>query len=230
MPLHGVPALTSLAITCGLRKGETREFLEQADLWRARHGGTIVTIEPCENIPARFRQLVQAVEEHAPELLAIFDHGLASRLPRLGATIANAPILAAALARASTAPKVELFTCLAGEDLTPGPHGPPGGDGGYADTLRDACVKSGATGVQVDAHGSSSQLAHRARDLGGHTTHNPFVRRFLGPERKGAVGGQWLVDPASAQWFGWVKWVSDGLGWREFPVMTAEQIEEQITG
>lgn len=222
--------MSSLAIVPGNSpyKADTREFVDQSMLWRERHDGTeLVSIDLEAPVPARFRQVLAAIELHAPDLLAFFCHGLSTRLPQLGASIANVAQLAGAIARATTAPRVVLFTCLAGEDLISGADGPPGGDGGFADSLRDALVKHGATGAQVDAHGSSSQLSGRKKDVGGHTTHNPFVRRFAGPEDKAAVGGYWLVEPSHPGWYAWRKWIN-ALGWREFPIMTRDQIRQLL--
>ncbi|MBK7153843.1 MAG: hypothetical protein IPH72_19025 [Sandaracinaceae bacterium] len=62
-----------------------------------------------------------------------------------------------------------------------------GGDGGFADQLRDALAAHGLTG-HVDAHAKP-----------GHTTKNPHLRRFHMDGGPG-VGGEWLVEPGTALW------------------------------
>lgn len=178
-------------------------FRPEAENFKLVNGGVVCRIDQSQAADARFRQLLAFIGLHQPQTLAYFGHGLPRALPSAGVTLQNLPQLAAALALASTAPRVVLYACLAAEDLTSGAAGLPGGDGGLADRLRDLCVDKGATGVQVDAHGSSSQLKGRIHDLGGHTTQNPYVRRFTGPQA--AIGGQWLVDDKDPLWRAWVR-------------------------
>lgn len=200
-------------------------FRPEADNFKLVNGGKIERID--QSLPAelRYRQAVAFVEEHQPETLAYFGHGLSRSLPSMGASITNVGHLAAALARASTAPRVILYACLAAEDLTSGSAGLPGGDGGFADSLRDACVAAGAPGVQVDAHGSSSQLKGRLHDLGGHTTQNPFVRRFPGPVA--GIGGDWLVADTDILWRAWVKALRGPMRF-QFPFLTRDQIRARL--
>lgn len=202
-------------------------FRPEADNFKLINGGKIERID--QSLPAerRYRQAVAFVEEHQPDTLAYFGHGLSRSLPSMGASITNVAALAGALARASTGPRVVLYACLAAEDLTSGAAGLPGGDGGFADALRDACVKQGAPGVQVDAHGSSSQLKGRIHDLGGHTTQNPYVRRYSGPETKESVGGEWIVSDQETLWRAWVKALRGPMRF-QFPFLTRDQIRARL--
>lgn len=202
-------------------------FRPEADAFVKVNGGVVERIDQSLPPEGRFRQAVGFVEQHAPDTLAYFGHGLPRGLPSMGATLANLSHLAAALAFASTAPRVVLYSCLAAEDLTRGDAGLPGGDGGFADSLRDACVKHDAPGVQVDAHGSSSQLKGRVADLGGHTTQNPYVRRFSGPETKESVGGEWLVADTSRLWREWVRALRGPMRF-QFPFLTREQLVARL--
>jgi len=203
-------------------------FRPEAEAFSLVHSGCVtVRVDQSQDAAGRFRQLVAAVEEHAPETLAYFGHGLARGLPSAGVTLGNVTVLAAALAHASTSPRVVLYACLAAEDLTSGDAGLPGGDGGLADRLRDDCVKHGAPGVQVDAHGSSSQLKGRIHDLGGHTTQNPYVRRFAGPESKQAVGGEWIVPDTSPLWRPWVRALRTPFRFR-FPFLSVAEIRAKL--
>lgn len=213
-------AVTSLAFVPNrASKAKPRDrafFRTSADLWAHRHGGDIVEVDIGLVPVDRCRQVVAAVEQRAPDVVAFFCHGLRDRLPQLGITLGTVGTLGAAIAAGATAPRVVLFACSTGDDLIPGPDGPPGGDGGFADSLRDAMVKAGALGVRVDAH-----------DRAGVATTNPFVRRFEGPEDKEHVGGSWLVEPRSALWLRWRSWVA-ARGWLEFPLLTREEIAERI--
>lgn len=76
------------------------------------------------------------------------------------------------------------------DDVQPG----PGGDGGFADSLRDACARAGFRAT-VYAHAKE-----------GHTTKNPFMRVF--PPDEG-VGGPWVIEPKSDLWRPWVNALRD---------------------
>lgn len=91
--------------------------------------------------------------------------------------------LAWALARVVDV-RVVLYACSTAQ-------GGPGGDGGFADILRDALRDAGAADCQIDAHTTA-----------GHTTKNPYVRRFLG--QGAATGGVFIVDPKDNDI--WPKW------------------------
>lgn len=108
------------------------------------------------------------------------------------------------------------------DDLQPG----PGGDGGFADMLRDDCV----------ALGFRPTIYAHARE--GHTTWNPWTRVFRPDE---AAGGSWVIDPHSELWPKWVKHLNPNakVGGRfvtdkfndfrfRFPFMTAEAIKAEL--
>ena len=92
----------------------------------------------------------------------------------------------------------------------------PGGDGGFADALRDAC-EDRALRISVMGHSTA-----------GHCTMNPFVRRFLpGTGRK---GGEWYVDPTNPQFLRWqsaLRSPRSTLRYR-FPVMTPTEISLEL--
>jgi len=96
-----------------------------------------------------------------------------------------------------------LYCCLTG-DVPGSPASAqrkegPGGDGGFADRVRDEFCKAGKPWVKVYAHTTA-----------GHATRNPFVRIFEGKGSPvGAVDGDWLIRPpkkgrASPLWKPWV--------------------------
>lgn len=68
------------------------------------------------------------------------------------------------------------------------------GDGGFADELRDALCREGATECRVIGHTTA-----------GHTTRNPYVRFFEGSgATNGGEGGHWVVRPNGPMWKKWV--------------------------
>jgi hypothetical protein len=213
--------MTSLAIcvpTNAPGKRDGTYFLACARRWQARHSGELHKVDTGRSKQDRFRDLCAAIERTQPGIVAYFGHGLRDRLPQCGATLANVHRLAEALRTCGTHPRIALFSCLAADDLAHGRDDAPGGDGGYADSLRDACVKHGAFGVQVDAHVTA-----------GDAVANPHVRRFAGPEDKDHIGGQWLVEPRSKLWRAWDKAlepVSKGGEdyWLKFPTLTTPEI------
>lgn len=76
----------------------------------------------------------------------------------------------------------------------------PGGDGGFADRMRDEFCKHDEPWIKIYAHTTA-----------GHTTRNPYVRTFEGKgSQVGGVDGDWLVRPKksgvqSPLWDNWVK-------------------------
>jgi len=85
-----------------------------------------------------------------------------------------------------------LYCCLTG-DVPGSPKenqtkDGPGGDGGFADRVRDEFCKAGRPWVKVYAHTTA-----------GHTTRNIWVRSFEGKGSTiGAVDADWLVRPAKS--------------------------------
>jgi hypothetical protein len=92
----------------------------------------------------------------------------------------------------------------------------PGGDGGFADALRDACEDRG---LRISVMGHSTA---------GHCTMNPNARRFVpGTGRK---GGDWYVDPTNPQFLRWqaaLRSPRSTLRWR-FPVMTPAELSLEL--
>lgn len=111
--------------------------------------------------------------------------------------------------------RVILYACDSGrdgdldreDDLVPG----PGGDGGFADLLRDQFATFGAS-VDVFAHTTA-----------GHTTSNPYVRVFYGAKSPQA-GGPMLVAPKSPLWGDWRRALRDTDLWAHFPFLSQEEL------
>lgn len=212
VPLHNAPG----------KRDVTHAFKPEAEAWLA-------FADKRDRVLVRFdnrAELGQRRAEIARELarldgqrfgaIAFFCHGLWRQL-QTGHTVATAGRLAALLApllepQGGRPVSIPLYACDAAEGvpLEPkkgklSPRG-PGGDGGFADELRDAFLREqwsehGArlVGGWIDAHVTT-----------GHATSNPNVRRFdlatLPHEIElGMVGGESLVSPSAtpALWRTW---------------------------
>ncbi|MCB9603316.1 MAG: hypothetical protein H6721_26735 [Sandaracinus sp.] len=100
----------------------------------------------------------------------------------------------------------------------------PGGDGGFADVLRDAMLRTPGAffGAHIDAHVTAA-----------HTTRNPHVRRFevtaAVPSETilGLPGGSWLVTPGSSRWKTWIRALRTDFRFR-FPFLDAAGIAQVL--
>lgn len=153
----------------------------------------------------------------ADSAVAFFCHGLRRKI-QFGFDVRNVDQLAHGIAEATypgmRCALVVLYCCN-----TAGVPG-VGGDGGFADALRDALCRAGSTYCQVDAHTTA-----------GHTTRNPYVRRFEGKGSPvGGVGGYMLVAPKSKLWPKWRKAMQDEHGTLryEFPFMAVSEIHKRL--
>jgi len=103
---------------------------------------------------------------------------------------------------------------LTADDREPG----PGGDGGFADGVRDACE---ALGMRVTVLGHTTA---------GHCTENAHARYFA--PGCGGKGGHWYVEPGSALWPMWRAALRDprsNLRYR-FWEMTPDEIAAELRG
>lgn len=170
----------------------------------------------------RRQPVLHAIESAKRQLetIAFFCHGYRDGL-QSGIARADVVRLSAAIARYATLDAyVLLYACDAGrdgddiriDDTLPG----PGGDGGFADYLRDTLEALGRR-VTVMAHAKA-----------GHATYNPHARRFAAGT--GGKGGQWYVEPDSPLWGRWVRALREPtstLRYR-FPRMTSAAIAEEL--
>lgn len=190
--------------------------------------------------PARAQFVVDAIhgerDDNLPPLgvVAFFCHGWASGLQAAPALALAQPIAKAIASQATTDVSVALYACSTAGDGKRATNDEtsksdaPGGDGGFADRLRDELCAAGAVDCVVDAH-----------SVAGHTTRNAFVRRFAGHgSRLGGIGGLWLVTPSSVRWRAWQRALKAAHGlalhsepvtlrWR-FPLMSALEIHEEL--
>jgi hypothetical protein len=208
------------------RKDASGAFLPDARAFARHHGcepDDVVVRFPAASPPDRRRwvctQMLRALKDL--EVVAFFCHGWPDGL-QAGFQRPHILTLARLLAASTVAnAHVLLYACNAGrdrdadalDDLQTG----PGGDGGFADELRDACDSMKAR-ITVTAHASA-----------GHTTQNPYVRYFAPGDSQGGV---WYVEPKSELWPLWVRALRDPqstLRWR-FWGMTREAIAAELRG
>jgi len=198
------------------RKDATGAFQREAKAFMRLHGAKGLGLFLVDNHRCDFEmrdQVLYAIRsEPFIDTVAFFCHGLSKSI-QFGFDTLNVDVLAKTLEERETS-RVVLYACNAA-------GGPGvGGDGGFADLLRDAMCRAGAISCQVDAHTTA-----------GHTTRNPYVRRFEGRlSPVGGVGGYYLVEPKSKLWRPWVRAMKDDKNTLryEFPFMQVGQIHERL--
>lgn len=231
------------------KRDVTGAFLPEARAWLRHHGGNGEIVSFDNELPvARRRGVVEGLladlEARGETFAAVgfFCHGLWRSL-QTGHQIAHAAALAARLVPLLRPPaRVVLYACDAADNGARARG--PGGDEGFADELRDACLRvdfdrygPALWGGWIDAHSTT-----------GHTTTNPYVRRFrfdpLPHELTlGLVGGEWLVeppgsnprtDPGSPLWPAWRAALgrpsAPGPMRLAFPLLSAAEIHHELGG
>lgn len=192
----------------------------------AAERGAAVQFDDSRSMAARRREVEALIWETSPDLydhVAIFCHGLKDRI-QTGHTIRSVGSLAEVIARRSVPEvRVTLYACDAARDddraIADDKAAGPGGEGGFADRLRDALLAEGCCGGWVDAHVTT-----------GHATRNPYVRRFRLEEEAAGFGGDWLIAPGSRQWRTWRRalWGKDTPAdiRLRFPAMTTAELRD----
>jgi hypothetical protein len=204
-------------------KRDAEEFLREAHRFNHVHGIRDVHIFDNKSPMVRrrdtlFRQLPD-VEPGTLETLALFCHGWEDGV-QLGFNRRLVRDLVKRL-KPACAPKltVALYCCSTGMDddgTTADERAPgPGGDGGFADRLRDALCDAGIAAT-VFAHSTP-----------GHTTQNPYVRVFA-PDRRN--GGEWLIEPGSELWPYWRRSLQTTDLRFKFPFVSREAVEGLLRG
>lgn len=176
----------------------------------------VVQIDVSQSRKGRLEQTLEVLgRQEGLSLLALFCHGWKGGV-QLGPYIEDAETVANTL-RGHAAPdlRVVLYACSAGEGIDPDGEGPmPGGEGGFADALRDALLWV-CPQVQIDAH-----------TVIGHTTRNPFVRRF---SAKTAQGGEWIISPDSPYFGDWRRALHETDLRHRYPLMTIDEIRHEVS-
>lgn len=202
-------------------KADAREFAREAHAFCKQHDANcgVRLFNNDEPLPKRFSQVVDWLEgSHVglADTIAFFCHGYKTGL-QFGATMQNAHKLASAIKIACiTEPTIILYACSAGRDgdnETDDEDDPgPGGDGGFADKLRDELGKIGVRAT-IWAHTTAA-----------HTTRNPYLRRFDPGEM---AGGHWVIEPYSRLWQPWRKALQGSLRFR-FMCLKQDQLEAEL--
>jgi len=229
---------TKRADATGAFQPEARRFMERhgisSDLYhlvdntgRGNPGG-----KPGPKDKARMkRQVLEAIDStlHVNAELrgvAFFCHGYRTGI-QFGITNKDVGALASSIASAShPTVRVPLYACDTGRDKDRNRKDDLeafGGDGGFADSLRDAlCVQAARDNV-VWAHTTA-----------GHTTRNPHVRVFMGlGSEYGNTGGFYVVARNNRKlWKAWRQALrAKGSTLRyDFPFMEVAEIHRFLSG
>lgn len=203
----------------GKKRDATGAFQPEAESFVEIHGGKVVLINNRTNDESMRNTILDHLRDNDFTSVAFFCHGLGKRI-QFGFDTANVEDLAEAIIDTPYSPPgpvVPLYACSTARDLM---GQPVGGDGGFADALRDALCIYGGRECVVDAHTTA-----------GHATKNPYVRRFEGRGSPvGGVGGSYIVQPGSLLWKRWVSALRyTDLRFR-FPFMTIGQIHTELDG
>jgi hypothetical protein len=191
------------------------EALRCAKYWRSQGDDVVVhEIDVSAKRPERRAQALELIAKHGPiNRLAFFCHGWSTGV-QLGFEIGDglSMLVASLAAHSPHVVKVALYCCSTGRSK--GPVG-DGGDGSFADRLRDGLVAAGKT---------ASVFGHTAA---GHTTQYPGVRFFLSDTTQGGVK---LAEPATPEWDRLVARLrksNDPLRWR-LPYLSVAEARAEI--
>jgi Fe2+ or Zn2+ uptake regulation protein len=175
--------------------------------------GRVRFVDNHARVHDRRKQVVDALHESENlRHLAIFAHGWRTGI-QMGFRLNHLRPLARQIEKvaADDAITVTLYCCSTAQ-------GGPGGDGGFADELRDALCHVGLVHCRVDAHVNK-----------GHTTRNPHVRRFEGGgSQYGGAGGGYLVAPRTKNWSEWRKRLRSEDIRFAFSQMSAAEIVDEL--
>jgi hypothetical protein len=157
-----------------------------------------------------------------PVCIAFFCHGSRNGI-QLGFKSKHIGRLASSIAAlGDPGVRVALYSCDCGRDIDReriddlAEHG---GNGGFADLLRDALCKAGCVDCMVWAHTTA-----------GHTSKNPHVRLFAGLGSSiGGDGGIYVVPRHWPQWKRWRAELRTPFRW-DYPLMTLARIHAQMAG
>lgn len=209
----------------------TGAFRPESDALVSAHGAEgseVVRVNINEDRGARRAQVLAGLRQgnvQAFDLVALLCHGWKGGI-QLGFLLEHVQELAAGIASVTRrGAAVVLYACSAASpefEAAGGTCAGPESRGtqGFADVLWTALS---CCTLQDGAPGSSLHLD--AHDRAGHTTSNPFVRRF------DAEGEAWLIEPGSALWGPWYRELHDrhtsALRLR-YPTMTRKEIGDYL--
>jgi hypothetical protein len=174
----------------------TGAFRPEARRFAQLMGGRLVHVDNRKVHGERGEVVLDEIARHSAgpwRTIAFFCHGTPHDI-QLGFKRATVRELAKYIAKTSERDvRVLLYCCSTASTIRTLLGKAVGGDGGFADLLRDALCEQGATHCRVVAH-----------DTVGHTTKNPYVRFFDGAGSPiGGAGGTQVVRPSSKLWTPW---------------------------
>jgi len=213
------------------KKDYTGAFKPLAKKFAKQRGNAkIIAIDVSKPMAKRRKQVIEAFEEYADDennesvsTVAFFCHGYAQGI-QLGFSWRGKKTPASAVKELAghiynvsgqnANVTVPLYCCSTANTKQ---KKSVGGDGGFADELRDALCREGAMRCRVVGHTTV-----------GHTTNNPHTRFFDGsgmPE--GGTGGYWIARPRGPLWRKWAKYLRGG-GWMEMPYLSVNEIRGKL--
>ncbi len=155
--------------------------------------------------------------------VAFFCHGTKKTL-QPGFNLSNINELAKGIAEVCVyqKPVIALYACDTARDLDKSRWDDRtdkiGGDGGFADALRDTLCRAGAIYCRVSAHSDE-----------GHTDKLPHVRFFEGQgSATGGIGGYYPVPFKSKNWKKWIVALKTDFRF-QYPFMTATEIQDYLS-
>jgi hypothetical protein len=198
------------------KKDYTGAFRPEAERFARYYGGRVVSIPLDISQAAQRTRMIAALRDMRSvcqgPVVGFFCHGFSKRI-ELGFDRTSIPSLVKELEK-SGIHDVALYTCSTG-------MGANGGDGNFADLLRDEMCRQGLTECRVVAHSTA-----------GHTTMNPHKRFFhvLGSS-VGGIGGVEVSRSGSRTWRRWrerLRAPNDTLRF-QLPRMDLAEIVEEIS-
>lgn len=218
------------------KKDATGAFQPEAYGFAKHHGlprSSVFLFDNKASLHSRRKQVARAIKAAGVfDTLAVFCHGSKDHI-QAGFTLKTMPELVGLLREAQCS-RVILYCCDTGRDLDSDRiddvQDTVGGDGGFADTLRDA-IAGNVTGTGQEI-GGSVIFAHATL---GHTSRLPLVRVFVTNDKiypplgtQQYKGGQWLIEPNKPEFPLWRQALSKtSLRWR-FPFLTQNQILAEL--
>lgn len=224
------------------RADYTGAFHPEAKWFRYEHNlpkDAVVEIA-IDNPPALMREAVcdaiyqQYKKQGRLQTVAFFCHGWKSGI-QLGFELQNIKQLARVCKETCEYDVVvPLYACSTARDEDRkvaddmDPNNTVGGDGGFADELRDALCA-------IAYHIYNRVVGHVTA---GHSTYNPWVRFFDGAGLPyGGSGGYWVIRPKGPLWKPWIKWLreqdekqKDRDNQFKFPFMKPDHIRAAVLG
>jgi len=219
------------------RADYTGAFKPEAEGFAREHGIPPSAIHPIDITQSREDMRIDvttAIEEEfyrggLLETVAFFCHGWKTGI-QLGFSLGGHDLTELADACEHTCTEnvvVPLYACSTARDDDmiisddQDPENTVGGDGGFANELREYLGTWGLVSCRVVGHVTA-----------GHSTFNPWVRFFDGPRD---TGGHWVITPKGALWSKWIAWLREKNADRKdrdnqfkFPFWSIDDIRESV--